>query len=145
MTKLKISMAGAALAVPLLLSGCSADGYGIKALEATAGPEDVLPDGVNVNAVGDFDRTTVRLLVEDDGRKYYGGQNTDGSEACVAVVPENHEWYVGCGALTSADNRIITVSGPDGKPVALVRDNADAERLESEGLRRIHQNLYVAG
>lgn len=148
MTKLKLSAAIAVLAVPLLLGGCANDGYGIEALKAPAGSKDVIPEGVNVSFHEEMDATTLRLLVEDDGRQYFAAQSADGAQACVAVfyVDQQRRGYGGCGAAAaSSANRIVTVGGSDGRSTALVRDNADRDRLESEGLRRIHQNVYVAG
>lgn len=133
--------------VPLVLGGCSmSDDYG--ALETPAGPDDVLPDGVELRFPVEIDEATLRLLVEDGDRKYFGAESSDGAQACVAVFSAEQQFgaFAGCGAAkASPANRIITVGGPDGRTTALVRDNADTERLESEGLRRIHQNVYVAG
>lgn len=147
MTKLKLSAAMALLAVPLLLAGCSSDEYDIAALEAPAGHDDVLPSGSELRLPVKIDEGTVRLLVEDDGRQYFGAESADGTDFCVAVfsVEQRFGAFAGCGAAkASTANRITTVGGPDGKTTTLVRDNADTERLESEGFRRIHQNVYVA-
>jgi hypothetical protein len=146
--KLKLSAAVAVLAVPLLLAGCSGDSYSIEALKAPAGPNDVLPEGVNLPFPEEIDEETLRFLAEDGGRQYFGAQSADGAQACIAVLSGDEQFgaYAGCGAAAaSSANRIITVGGPDGKSTTLVRDNADTGRLESEGLRRIHQNVYVAG
>lgn len=146
MTKLKLSAAIAVLAVPMLLGGCSGDSYRISALEAPAGPSDVLPD-TELRFPVRIDEETVRLLVEDDGRQYFAAESVDRAQACVAVfsVEKQFGGYAGCGdAKASTANRIAAVDGPDGKSTTLVRDNADTERLESEGFRRVHQNVYVA-
>ena len=148
MKKLRISSAIALLAVPLLLTGCSSDGYGIAALEAPAGPDDVLPAGTELRFPLQIDEASLRLLVEDDDRQYFGAESADGAHFCVAVrsVDQQFGGYAGCGdAKASTANRIITVGGPDGKSTTLVRDNANTERLENEGLKRIHQNVYIAG
>jgi hypothetical protein len=146
MTKPRLSAAMAILVVPLLLSGCSGDEYGIAALDAPPGPDDVASLGVDLPFPEEIDEATLRLLVEDDGRQYFGAQTADGAQACVAVFSMEQQFgaYVGCGATTSSGNRIVTVSGPDGRSTALVRDNADAERLASDGLRRIHRNVHVS-
>ncbi|MEK0156271.1 hypothetical protein [Arthrobacter oryzae] len=146
MTKLKLSATIALLAVPLL-AGCSSDGYGIAALEAPAGPADVLPEGSELRFPVEINEATLRLLVEDDRRQYFGAESADGADACVAVFSVEQQFgaYAGCGAAkASTANRITTVGGPDGKTTTLVRDNADTERLASEGFRLIHQNVYVA-
>lgn len=148
MRKLKLLTAIALVAFPLLLAGCSSDGYGIAALEAPAGPEDVLPKGSELPFPVQINDATLRLLVEDDGRQYFGAESADGVDACVAVFSVEQQFgaYAGCGAAkASAANRITTVGGLDGKTTTLVRDNADTERLAAEGFRRIHQNVYVAG
>lgn len=134
----------ALLAVPLLLGGCASDGYGIDALKAPAGPEDAFP--YDANFLEQVDPTTLRFLVEDEGRKFYAAQSTDGAQACLAVVNVNQQVsdYAGCAAAAgSSSNRIVTVSGTDKRPAVLVPDYADAVQLESEGLRRIHQNVYL--
>lgn len=145
MTKLRLTAVITVLVVPLLLGGCSNQAYGIAALDAKAGPGDVLPGDVELPFPEEIDEATVRLLAENDGRQYFGARSADGVLTCVSVVSIQQEFDVaGCGVTTGPDDTIITVSGPDGKSTRLVRDNADAERLESEGLRRIHQNVYVA-
>jgi hypothetical protein len=144
MRKLKLSAAVAVLAVPLLLSGCSGDSYGIAALESPAGPSDVIPQSGNLPFPVEIDGKTLRLLVEEGGRQYFGAQSADGSQACVAVLPMDQDLgaYAGCGeAAASTENRIITVGGPDGKSTTLVRGNAYTQRLESESLRQIHKNV----
>jgi hypothetical protein len=146
--KLKLSATIAALAVPLLLSGCSGDGYGIAALEAPAGPNDVLPVDTELRFPVEIDEASLRFLVEDGGRQYFGAESADGAQFCMAVFSVDQQFggYAGCGAAKgSTANRIITVGGPDGRSTALVLDNADTERLESEGFRGIHQNVYIAG
>jgi len=148
MKKLRISSAIALLALPLLLAGCSSDGYGIAALEAPAGPDDVVPAGAGLRFPVEIDESTLRFFVEDDGRQYFGAESADGADLCVAVFPVEQPSgaYAGCGAAqASTANRIITVGGPDGKSTTLVRDNADTERLAKDGLKRIHQNVYLAG
>jgi len=85
--------------------------------------------------------------VEDDGRKFFAAQSSDGAQACLAVVNVNQQVtdYAGCAAAAgSSSNKIVTVSGTDKRPAVLVPDYADAVQLESEGLRRIHQNVYVS-
>ncbi len=146
MTKLKLSAAIAVLAVPLLLGGCSGDTYGVAALESAAGPADEVPADVDLSFPEGINEATLRLLAEDKGRQYFGARSEDGAQACLAVVPLDRQvgWYAGCGATTSSANRILTVGGPDGSSATLVRDNADTERLKSEGFRSIHKNVYVA-
>ncbi|WP_045729349.1 hypothetical protein [Pseudarthrobacter chlorophenolicus] len=142
--KLKPAATVAVLTVPLLLGGCASDGYGIDALKAPAGPEDVLP--YDANFLEQVDPATLRFLVEDDGRKFFAAQSSDGAQACLAVVNVNQRVtdYAGCAvAAGSSSNKIVTVSGTDKRPAVLVPDYADAVQLESEGLRRIHQNVYV--
>lgn len=148
MAKFTLTAGIAVLAVPLLLAGCSGDSYSIAALKAPAGPNDVLPEGVNLPFPLKIDEESLRFLAEDGGRQYFAAESVDGAEACIAVLSVDQQFggYVGCGAAAaSSANRIITVGGPDGKSTTLVRDNANTGRLESEGLRRIHQNVYVAG
>ncbi|MFC9770316.1 MULTISPECIES: hypothetical protein [unclassified Pseudarthrobacter] len=109
-----------------------------------AGPEDAFP--YDANFLEQVDPTTLRFLVEDAGRKFYAVQSTDGAQACLAVVNVNQQVsdYAGCAAAAgSSSNRIVTVSGTDKRPAVLVPDYADAVQLESEGLRRIHQNVYL--
>ncbi|MDQ1054882.1 hypothetical protein QE394_002810 [Arthrobacter sp. SORGH_AS 212] len=144
MMKLKPAATLAALTVPLLLGGCASDGYGIDALKAPAGPEDAFP--ADAGFLEQVDPTTLRFLVEDGGRKFFAAQSSDGAQACLAVVNVDQQVtdYAGCGvAAGSSSNKIVTVSGSDRRPAALVPDYADAVQLESEGLRRIHQNVYV--
>ncbi|WP_426764020.1 hypothetical protein ACP3TD_16270 [Pseudarthrobacter sp. 1G09] len=143
--KLKDAATVAVLAAPLLLGGCASDGYGLDALKAPAGPEDTFP--YDANFLEQVDRTTLRFLVEDDGRKFFAAQSSDGAQACLAVVNVNQQVtdYAGCAAAAgSSSNKIVTVSGTDKRPAVLVPDYADAVQLESEGLRRIHQNVYVS-
>lgn len=59
MTKLTLSAAIAVLAVPLLLGACSGDGYGIAALEAPAGPNDVLPEGSELRFPVEIDQAYI--------------------------------------------------------------------------------------
>lgn len=146
MIKLKLTSTIALLTVPLLLGGCASNGYGIAALKAPAGPKDVAPEDVNLPFLEQVDAATLRFLVEDDGRQYFAAQSTDGAQACLAVfhVDQQVTDYAGCGvAVGSSSNRIVTVSGQDRRSAVLVRDNADTAQLESEGLRRVHQNVYV--
>ncbi|TQS87800.1 hypothetical protein EU811_22115 [Arthrobacter sp. TS-15] len=146
MMKLKLTATIALLTVPLLLGGCASNGYGIAALKAPAGPKDVVPEDVKLPFLEQVDATTLRFLVEEDGRQYFAAQSTDGAQACLAVFHLDQQItdYAGCAvAAGSSSNKIVTVSGTDRRPAALVRDNADTAQLESEGLRRIHQNVYV--
>lgn len=103
-TKLRLSTTIAVLAVPLLLGGCANDGYGIEALKAPAGPEDVVPEGVNLPFLEEIDASTLRFLVEDDGRQYFAAQSADGAMACVAVfyVDQQLGGYGGCGAAVGS-------------------------------------------
>ncbi|KNH16105.1 hypothetical protein ACU18_14740 [Arthrobacter sp. ZBG10] len=144
--KLKPAAAMAILTVPLLLGGCAGDGSGIAALTTPAGPEDELPSDAHFQFPEHIDATTLRFLVEDNGRQFFAAQSTDGAQACLAVVnADGHVTdYAGCAAAAgSSSNKIVTVTGSDRRPAVLVRDNADAAQLESEGLKRVHQNVYV--
>ncbi len=146
--KRKLTATIALLTAPFLLVGCASDGYGIAALKVPAGPKDVIPEGVNLPFLEQVDAATLRFLAEDDGRQYFAAQSTDGAQACLAVLHVDQQVtdYAGCAvAAGSSSNRIVTVSGQDRRSAVLVRDNADTAQLESEGLKRVHQNVYVGG
>ncbi|WP_193343058.1 hypothetical protein [Pseudarthrobacter sp. AB1] len=146
MKKFGLLPAVAILAIPMVLGGCAEDKYGIAALDEQAGSEDVRPGAEPFTFPKEINDSTLRLLVEDDGRKYFGAESADGKDACVAVyfVEGQPGTYSGCGAYFGAGERLTQFSGQDGRATILVQDNVDTKRLESEGFRRIHQNVYVS-
>ena len=132
----------AAVAALLALTGCSSYS-GIAAVQRTAEAKDDLPaeiGSVNPNLPSDF-----RFLTEDAGVKYYAAESSDHATACVAVYPvdKTDQWFTGCSEGITGEREIVTV-GHIGQPtVKLVTTGYDTRGLESEGWRKIHDNVLV--
>jgi len=126
----------------LLLGGCSVPA-GLKALDRAATSEDtlpafvILPEGVS--------GSSARLLVTQDGVRYFAAESDDARTACVAVVPpgESPDWHVGCSDA-SGPGQIVTVSGQNGSlSTTLLADGSDTGKLVP-GWTKIADNILVS-
>ncbi len=86
-----------------------------------------------------------RFLTEDAGVKYYAAENSDHTTACMAVYPVDKpdQWFTGCSDAITGDREIVTVSHIGQPTVTLVTTGFDTRSLESEGWRKIHDNVLV--
>lgn len=136
-----MTAAAAVLSLPLL-TGCS--GYsGIAAVQRTAEAKDDLPASVrNVNPdlPSDF-----RFLAEDANVKYFAAESPDHTTACIAVYPVDKpdQWVTGCSGGITGEREIVTSSHTGQPTVKLVTTGFDTRSLESEGWRKIHDNVLV--
>ncbi|WP_146617536.1 hypothetical protein [Arthrobacter globiformis] len=132
----------AAVLVGLLLTGCSAPSE-LKALDRPATADDRLPDGVQVSDVDNPEN--VRLLVVDDGVKYFAVTKKESHAACLIVVPTATPpmWGSSCSSPVS-DGEIVKVDVRGAGSTMLVTDGYDTNQLQSEGWKKVHDNLLVA-
>ena len=135
-------MTATAATALLLMTGCSSYS-GIAAVQRSAEAKDELPAQirtVNPNMPTDF-----RFLTEDAGVKYFAAESADHTTACIAVYPvENpNQWGTGCSGGITSDREIVTVSHIGQPTVKLVTTGFDARNLESNGWRKVHDNVLV--
>lgn len=136
-----LTAAGAAAAL-LALSACSSYS-GITAVQRAAEARDDLP--AEVRSVNPDMPSDYRLLAEDARVKYFAAESPDHKTACIAVYPvdEPDQWTIGCADGIEDIREIVTVSHI-GQPTAkLVTTGFDTRTLESEGWRKVHENVLV--
>lgn len=130
------------VAALLALTGCSSYS-GITAVQMTAEAKDDLPaeiGSVNPNLPAGF-----RFLTEDSGVKYYAAESSDHTTACIAVYPieQTDQWFTGCSDGITGEREVVTISHIGQPTVKLVTTGFDTRALESEGWRKIHDNVLV--
>ena len=140
--KYRTLQAATAGAVLLALTGCSSYS-GIAAVQRTAEAKDDLPaeiGSVNPNLPSGF-----RFLTEDAGVKYYAAESPDHATACIAVyaIDKPDQWFAGCSDGITDDREVVTISHIGQPTVKLVTTGFDTRALESEGWRKIHDNVLV--
>jgi hypothetical protein len=131
--------AGVAL---LALTGCSS--YpGITAVHRAARPQDDLPAEI-LNQDPDLP-SDFRFLTEDSGVKYFASESPDFTTACIAVYPvdEPDQWVTGCSDGIKGEREVVTVSHIGQPTTKLVTTGFDTRALESEGWRKIRDNVLV--
>ncbi|MDQ0028787.1 hypothetical protein [Arthrobacter bambusae] len=136
---LKAATATAAL---LALTGCSSYS-GIAAVQRTAEAKDDLP--AEIGRVNPQLPSGIRLLTEDAGVKYYAAESSDHTTACIAVYPidKPDQWFTGCSDGIDSDREIVTISHIGQPTVKLVTTGFDTRALESDGWRKVHDNVLV--
>jgi hypothetical protein len=140
--KYRVLTTAAATVALLLVTGCS-NYSGIPAVQRTAEAKDKLPaeiGSVNPDMPSDF-----RLLAVDAGVKYLASESSDHTTACIAVYPVDKpdQWITGCSDGITGDREIVTVSHIGQPTVKLVTTGFDTRALESEGWRKVHDNVLV--
>ncbi|PTT69986.1 hypothetical protein [Arthrobacter sp. HMWF013] len=138
----RVLTAAGAVAALLALTACSSYS-GITAVQRASEARDDLP--VEVRSVNPDMPSDYRLLTEDAGVKYFAAESPDHKTACIAVYPvdEPDQWTIGCADGIEDVREIVTVSHI-GQPTAkLVTTGFDTRTLESEGWRKIHENVLV--
>ena len=142
---MKLHIPAVALAVTILLSGCSSSPT-IDALNRAATEQDRLPDGVTLGPEAEIPAGSVRFLAEDNSVRYFGAKTADGQRACVAAVPEASgasSWIAGCADLRD-DREIVHVSGKGIREVVLVSDGFDINKLLGSGWKPVHKNTVIS-
>jgi hypothetical protein len=129
-------------AVLLALTACSSYS-GITAAHRTAEAKDDLPAGIRL--AGPDMPSDFRLLREDSGVKYFVAESSDYKTACIAVYPvdKSDQWIAGCSDGITGDREVVTVSHIGQATTKLVTTGFDTRGLESEGWRKIHDNILV--
>jgi hypothetical protein len=136
-------MTTAFVAALLVLTGCS-NYSGITAVQRTAEAKDDLP--AEVQSLDPKMPSDFRFLTEDAGVKYFAAESSDHASACILVYPVDKpdQWVTGCSDRITGDREIVTV-GHIGQPTAkLVTTGFDTRALESEGWRKVHDNVLVS-
>jgi len=142
---MKLHIPAVALAVTILLSGCSSSPT-IDALNRPATEQDRLPAGVTLGPENEIPAGNVRFLAEDNAVRYFGAKSADGKRACVAAVPEGSNassWIAGCADLR-VDREIVHVSGKGIREVVLVSDGFDVNKLLGSGWKPVHMNIVIS-
>ncbi|WP_232084897.1 hypothetical protein [Arthrobacter sp. SO5] len=126
----------------LSLAGCSS--YpGIAAVHRVAEARDDLPAEI-VRADAD-QPSNFRLLVEQSGVKYFVSESDDYMSACIAAYPidEPQQWTLACSGGITNEREIVTSSHIGQPTVKLVTTGFDTRTLETEGWKKIHENVLV--
>lgn len=142
--KYRVLAAAGVVATLMALTACS-NYSGITALQRASEARDELPVEIR-NANPDMP-SDYRLLTEDAGVKYFAAESPDHTTACIAVYPvdEPDQWTIGCADGIEDVREVVTVSHI-GQPTAkLVTTGFDTRVLESEGWRKVHENVLVGG
>ena len=140
--RLEVLRAGLFGVLLLSLAGCSS--YpGIAAVHRAAEPRDDLPAEI-VNANQD-QPSNFRLLVEQSGVKYFASESEDYMSACIAAYPidEPQQWTLACSSGITNEREIVTSSHIGQPTVKFVTTGFDTRALETEGWKKIHDNILV--
>ena len=142
--KCRVLTATGVVAILLALTACS-NYSGMTAVQRASESRDELPAEIR-NANPDMP-SDYRFLAEDAGVSYFAAESPDHTTACIAVYPVDKpdQWTVGCADGIKDDREVVTVSHI-GQPTAkLVTTGFDTRALESEGWRKVHENVLVGG